>query len=86
MPVEDVVEAEEIDLNVYCSASLLATPTKMGSSSSVLSSTSIVSISLPFPFVLPFPFSFSFSDPAAFFVVLGFVIEVERVAALRGIR
>jgi len=82
MPVDEVVEPDEIDLKLYFFASLLATPTNTGSSSSVLSSTSIVSTSLPFPFAFPF----SFSDAAAFFAGLALVIDAERVAAFRGIR
>ena len=72
---------EDTDLKVYFLASLLATPTNTGSSSSVLSSTKIVSISLPFPF--PFPVAFSDVD---FLVILGFGGLVDRVEALRGIR
>lgn len=63
--VEDMVD---VDLKVYFLASLLATPTKIGSSSSVLSSTNIVSTSLPLALSLPFPLPFSNVG----FFVLGF--------------
>jgi hypothetical protein len=53
---DEVEDPEDTDLKVYFLASLLAIPTNTGSSSSVLSSTSIVSIS-PVAFAFPLPLS-----------------------------
>ena len=82
IPVE-VDEMDDADLKLYFFASLLATPTNTGSSSSVLSSTRTISTSFSFP--LPFPFAFPFSN-VAFFAALGFTGGAARPETFRGIR